>query len=448
MSINIQAIKKAKGIRDEIVHTYKTNYSKNEILKELSRFELKGNVIDQGWFEYLVNESNKVQPNAIFILSEIIYWYRPQLIFDEFTGNIKALKAKFQGDMPQISYEQLAEKFGLTERQVKDACKFLEEKKLIVLDFRTIKLKSGRKINNVLYIGLNVNELRKISILMNDSLEVIEDIKDNIEDETSKLATIVDNTDVQDPITKKRNRVSQKNVIGYYEKKEQAITKKRNTNTKNINTENLITKSINTNNQLIEAGDEENKSENNRLIGLDKQIKEKGFISYEDLIYDLRLDKQFYDYPYNDWIEAIKKAIYEMYYFDDTRIRGRNVSRFDTISKLQGLNYDIIISTIDKIIESSKKQEIRYPAAFIKTILFNEIEEFSAKNQAMVNYNEYFSEGTDIDKINRLTRFHNFEHRSDNYSEEELEDIVRRKRESFRSKEKLEFKNSGRVKEC
>ncbi|MEY8417565.1 hypothetical protein AAK964_14885 [Tissierella praeacuta] len=123
------------------------------------------------------------------------------------------------------------------------------------------------------------------------------------------------------------------------------------------------------------------------MIDMDEQIRNKGFISYKDLLYNLGLDnKQCYDYLYNAWIEAVKKAIYEMYYFDDNKIRGRKISRFDGISKLQNINYDIIISAIDKVIESSKEQEIKYPSAFIKITLFNEISEFSAKIQAMVNY--------------------------------------------------------------
>src|SRR5690554_6545178 len=144
MNNKTKAIKNAIKEREKIVVEYKLKYSKNEALKELSRFELKGNIIDEGWFKYLVNEKGKVQTNAIFILSDIVYWYRPTLVFDENTGSIKGLKATFKGDMLQKGYKEFSQKFGLTERQVKDACKFLEEKDLIILDFRTIELKNGR----------------------------------------------------------------------------------------------------------------------------------------------------------------------------------------------------------------------------------------------------------------------------------------------------------------
>ncbi|OZV13539.1 hypothetical protein CIW83_03055 [Tissierella sp. P1] len=200
---------------------------------------------------------------------------------------------------------------------------------------------------------------------------------------------------------------------------------------------NIIESSNSIINQSIMDMDEKKEIDKNNefdkkdvLIDLDKQIKKKGFIPFEDLVNDLGLNnKQCYSYPYDDWVEVVKKAIYEMYYFDDTRIRGRNVSRFDAISKLQNLNYDMIISTIDNVIESSKEQEISYPSAFIKSTLYNEISEYSAKIQAMVNY--------DLSQ-ERRTRFHNFQQRSDKYADEELEDIARGKRETYH--ERLEGK--------
>ena len=169
-----------------------------------------------------------------------------------------------------------------------------------------------------------------------------------------------------------------------------------------------------------------------RLIDQDKKIKEKGFISYEDLIYNLRLDKSFYDYPISEWIDPFKKAIWEMYYYEDTKIRRRMVSQFDIVNKLQMLNIDMITTTINKVIERSKEEKIEYPIAFLKTSIFNEIDEFFGRVQAQVNYD--LSDNKNLDKPNfkRRTRFHNFEQRTDKYSAEELEAIARRKREGIR----------------
>ena len=391
-----KARKKAVKKRSNLVSSYKSNYDKNNALKELSRFELQGNIIDQGWFENLVNDKGKVQSNAIFILSEIVYWYRPTLVFDEDTGSVIGLKAKFKGDMLQKSYEQLADKFGLTKRQTKDACKFLEDKGLIILDFRNIKTKSGKEINNVLYIGLNIDELKKISVLMNNSINVIEDIKENISpendendngDDNDLSSTCIDITDVEDPVTKKRNRVLRKNVTGSYEKSQQGVTKKRNTNTKITSTETTST-SINQSkmrNLKVKKSNDFIKDKN-RLIELDKKIKSKGFKSFNDLTHEVIASKENYEYPYSEWINTAKKAIWEMYYYDETKIAGRRVASFDIISKLQDLNFDMVYAAIRNVVEMSKSQEIRYPVAFLKTSLFNEIDEFGARTNAQVSY--------------------------------------------------------------
>lgn len=199
-------------------------------------------------------------------------------------------------------------------------------------------------------------------------------------------------------------------------------------------------------NQSIEGSDEkdeinknnkDNKDNKDRLIDIDKKIKEKGFISYDDLAYDLRLMKDYYDYPISEWIYSFKKALWEMYYYDDTKIRGKRISQFDAISKLQSLNIDMVITTIEKVIERSKEEKIQYPIAFLKTAIFNEIDEFSARIQAQVNYDLSDSKSRDKPKLKRKNRFHNFENRTDKYSAEELEAIVRRKREEVMEKYKI-----------
>ncbi len=193
-------------------------------------------------------------------------------------------------------------------------------------------------------------------------------------------------------------------------------------------------------NQSIEGSDEKdeiNKDNKDRLIDIDKKIKEKGFISYDDLAYDLRLMKDYYDYPISEWIDSFKKALWEMYYYDDTKIRGKRISQFDAISKLQSLNIDMVITTIEKVIERSKEEKIQYPIAFLKTAIFNEIDEFSARIQAQVNYDLSDNKSRDKPKLKRKTRFHNFENRTDKYSAEELEAIVRRKREEVMEKYKI-----------
>lgn len=146
--------------------------------------------------------------------------------------------------------------------------------------------------------------------------------------------------------------------------------------------------------------------------------------------------KESFEYPISEWIDPFKKAIWEIYSYDSTKIKGRSVSKFDIISKLQNLEIDIILSTIEKVIEKSKEERIDYPIAFIKTKLFNEIDEFSARVQAQFNYDFLDKKATHKKNKPKLTRFHNFEQRTDKYSAEELEDIIRKKRQEKTKKYK------------
>lgn len=202
---------------------------------------------------------------------------------------------------------------------------------------------------------------------------------------------------------------------------------------------NISESSNNIINQPIEGSDEKdklNRINKDRLTDMDKKIQEKGFTSYDDLVYDLRLVKDYYDYPISEWIDPFKKALWEMYYYDETKIRGKRISQFDTITKLQGLNIDMIVATIEKVIKRSKEEEIQYPVAFLKSVIFNEIDEFSARIQAQVNYDLSDNKIRDKPKKVWKTRFHNFEQRTDKYSADELEAIARRKREEFVEKYK------------
>lgn len=437
MSKTEKARIEADNKREQLVEEFKSKYNKNAFIKELARLELHGNVIDQGWFTYLVNEKGKVQSNAIFVLSEIVYWYRPQRITDEVTGELIALKPKFHGDMLQKDYKQLAEKFGITKGQAELACKFLESKGLILLDFRTITTKRGRKINNVLFIGLYLDKLKEISVLMNDSLDVLQNTKNLYEDENHDTSPSIDNAISEHPIGKNSDRVSEKIPIGYRKKFRQPIRKNSDTNTKNINTKittTAIIKSINQSSDNENFDIVDNKVDLNRLIDLDKQLLENNFKTYRDLINYVGIDKNCFEYPYTEYIDAIKKAIEEMYYFDYTKIKNRKIGRFDVISKLQNLQYDMIKACIDKVIESSKSQVIDYPVAFIKSTLFNEIDEYSARIQSQINYD--FSDLPSDDDNDRLTRFHNFKGRTSNYTADELEGIANRKRKEYSSKQK------------
>ncbi|MGU3355416.1 DNA replication protein DnaD [Bacillus sp. M5A3_1b] len=144
----------------------------NNVMK-IARINLRGNTMDQGWFKHLTLDNGKPYMVAITVLSEIFYWYKPTEIRDEKTNEIR-YRQKFKADKLQKSYQQLADSFGFTKRQVLEACKYLLKRKLILIEFRTIVV-NGIRHNNVMYVEPVVGNIEKISVLYQDSITLESD---------------------------------------------------------------------------------------------------------------------------------------------------------------------------------------------------------------------------------------------------------------------------------
>ncbi len=140
----------------------------DRILQAMLKLNLEGNIIPHTWFKTLVKktEKGKIVPHihAILLLSEIVYWWRPSLERDEISGKIVGIRKKFKDEAPQISYQQLSERFGMSKRQVKMAMDFLEEVGVIKREFRTVRTSNG-KIPNVLFIWVDAEALIEVTIL-------------------------------------------------------------------------------------------------------------------------------------------------------------------------------------------------------------------------------------------------------------------------------------------
>lgn len=157
---------------------------------------LDGNVIDNGWIENLKYDNGKTNMNAVLILSEIYYWYKPTLVRDEVTGEVLGYKKKFKADKLQKSYQALAVRFGLSKRQSKTACDFLVSKGLIEIEFRTIRANNTR-LNNVMFIDINIKALKAITGI-NREIEintVNSNIEFSLEDSKADHEILADNRD-------------------------------------------------------------------------------------------------------------------------------------------------------------------------------------------------------------------------------------------------------------
>lgn len=187
----------------------------NTAVIEVKDLALDGNVIDNGWIENLRYDNGKPNMNAILILSEIYYWYKPTLIRDEATGKAIGYKQKFKADKLQKSYQALGDRFGISKRQAKLACDFLKEKDLIDIEFRTIVV-NGKKLNNVMFIQLIPGELKKITgidrVLVKDDPPVTTECKTNTKTTHTETTTKTTNKNNIRQIQNLRLRYSEKQL--------------------------------------------------------------------------------------------------------------------------------------------------------------------------------------------------------------------------------------------
>ena len=128
-----------------------------------------GHIIPHEWYKHLKYDSGNTNVNAIILLSEIVYWYRPRVIKDETTGQLLEYHKRFAGDKLQMSTGAFADHFGLSKKQVRDALSFLEDKGLIEKEMRTVITKSGAIMSNVQFIGIYPERIKEITIIKDDS---------------------------------------------------------------------------------------------------------------------------------------------------------------------------------------------------------------------------------------------------------------------------------------
>lgn len=127
--------------------------SGNEIVDMVGRISITGNIIPQIWYKTITHPSGKPYLEAIVILSDIVYWYRPTEVRDKRTGEVIAYRKRFKADLLQRSYADLAQQFGISKREATNAVVALEKIGVVRRHLRTIDV-NGTKMANVLFLEL------------------------------------------------------------------------------------------------------------------------------------------------------------------------------------------------------------------------------------------------------------------------------------------------------
>lgn len=128
----------------------------------IGQMHFEGNIIPHTWYRAIAFPNGKADVNAILILAEIVYWYRPTVERDEATGEVVSIRKKFKEDMLQRHYQSFADQFGLTKRQCQDAIARLVDKGIVRRELRTVNTAQGT-LGNVPYFEPVVEAIQRIS---------------------------------------------------------------------------------------------------------------------------------------------------------------------------------------------------------------------------------------------------------------------------------------------
>jgi len=131
-------------------------------VKSIGSLNFEGNIIPVEWFNHIRLPNKKPDLISIFLLSDIIYWYRPTTVRDEISGKVVGYRKKFKADLLQKGYSDLEALFGLTKDQIKKSLQRLEELNLVKRVFRNIKC-NGSSLANVMFIQIFPNQISKIT---------------------------------------------------------------------------------------------------------------------------------------------------------------------------------------------------------------------------------------------------------------------------------------------
>src|SRR3546814_736220 len=107
------------------------NYQINTLVEQIGQTHFEGNIMPMEWFQHIKFDNGKPDTNAILLLSDIVYWYRPSIVRDESSGRVIAYKKKFKADLLQRSYSDYEALFGYSKKQIRDCFIRLENLSLI-----------------------------------------------------------------------------------------------------------------------------------------------------------------------------------------------------------------------------------------------------------------------------------------------------------------------------
>lgn len=291
---------------------------------------ITGNIVPSVWCHEIIGENGKPNMNAVMILAEIVYWYRPKVEKTEEEQNDIQLQKKFKADLLQLSYRKIMNKFNLSKDQCKRALDLLENMGLIKRHYRMITADDGTKFNNVMYIELIAEKVIELTC-----------------DET------------HDPGVIEPHRVRDEMHEGHV----------------NIHTPGMLEHMTNTENTT------ENTNKDYPSIYQDELEKVRKQVDYDCLIIDRKKDKEIID-NLIDLAAEVNLSTRDSYI-----INGEPLPPVQIKQRLSRIDMDIMKSILDKI--KTVNKPVTNVKAYLLTTMYNAPATFETELDMQVRQDMY-----------------------------------------------------------
>jgi len=154
-----------------------TNHSVTDTVRAIGKINLTSagySLIPWPWYEHVtITKKNRYgtavkYPDllGLSILSYIVFWYTPTIAANEKTHQTDPPRRKFGADKLQCGYQELAERFHASKKQIQQAIGRLKEAGFITVELRTISTKNG-VLYNVMFVDLIPTAIARITAHQN-----------------------------------------------------------------------------------------------------------------------------------------------------------------------------------------------------------------------------------------------------------------------------------------
>ncbi len=161
----------------------------NPVCEKFINIKLSGNIIPIQWYRAVKSESGKPDAIAVPILADIVYWYMPVEIRDEYTGAVTGYAQKFKTGKLKRTYQNYSDLFGFSLNQVRSAIGNLIRQGLITCEFGAAS-EEGIFLEPVFDMVMRITYLENETVLPSSS----EINRDNDNQQADGIYIVEDNT--------------------------------------------------------------------------------------------------------------------------------------------------------------------------------------------------------------------------------------------------------------